>query len=81
MKKEIDSLEKPEIQVKYFLNRVRHFLEIFNYKFRYPLYGDYGYYDYRYHSNDKYSVFSWKNIKKYFIKYKKILLSYLNNRK
>ena len=81
MKKEIDSLEKPEIQVKYFLNRVRHFLEIFNYKFRYPLYGDYGYYDYRYHSNDKNSVFSWKNIKKYFIKYKKILLSYLNNRK
>ena len=59
MKKEIDSLEKPEIQVKYFLNRVRHFLEIFNYKFRYPLYGDYGYYDYRYHSNDKNSVFSW----------------------
>ena len=81
MKKEIDSLEKPEIQVKYFLNRVRHFLEIFNYKFRYPLYGDYGYYDYRYHSNDKNYVFSWKNLRKYFIKYKKILMNYFNNRK
>ena len=80
IQKELDSLNKPDIEVKFFLNKVRYFLEIFNYKFRYPLYGDYGYYDYKFLKKEKNQNFIWKFINFYFIKYKKLFFKLLNRR-
>tara|TARA_B100000900_G_C20317287_1_gene608677 strand:- start:49 stop:411 length:363 start_codon:yes stop_codon:yes gene_type:complete len=62
MTSEIKNEGSPEII--FFLNKVRYFLEIFWFNVRYPLYGNYNYYNpYSYYSNNEPKSF--RNIKKY----------------
>ena len=68
LRKEITSKTDNEVELKYFLNKVKYFLEIFRFQIRYPLYGSYGYYDTYYLNNDASSVTIgslWKLFKKY----------------
>ena len=46
LKKELNASSNKNLEMKYFLNRVRYFLEIFKFKFKYPYYGYYNYYNY-----------------------------------
>ena len=81
--KEISSMENEQLELKYFFNKVRYYLEIFRFKIRYPLYGDYGYYDGYYQNvarSDNSLQFStlWKFTKFYFKKTKNLLINFLN---
>ena len=84
VKKEIMSHRSNEVEIKYFLNKVKYFLEIFKFQIRYPIYGNYGYYDSYYYFNDNAESISlgalWKFLKRYLSNlYSKIF--FFNNKK
>lgn len=80
--KEIASLDKEDIELKFFLNKVQYFLEIFRFKFRYPLYGNYAYYDLYYNIGSDVKAFDpskiRKYIKHYFLKFKSYITKFFN---
>tara|TARA_B100000900_G_scaffold327452_1_gene287588 strand:+ start:752 stop:2656 length:1905 start_codon:yes stop_codon:yes gene_type:complete len=80
--KEIASLDKKDIELKFFLNKVQYFLEIFRFKIRYPLYGNYAFYDVYYNigSNAKGLNLSkiLKYTKHYFLKFKSYIINFFN---
>ena len=85
IKKEIHSLNNKNVEIKFFLNKVKYFLEIFQFRIRYPLYGHYSYYDTYYNVENGINLFSLnslrKGIKVYFSKVINFLKNYLKNRK
>ena len=83
--KEINSLNNEGIETKYFLNKVKYFLEIFKFRIRYPLYGHYGYYDTYYNVRNDTNLFTLNAIRRvtkiYYSKVIILLKNYLKSRK
>ena len=65
LQNELQDSSNSSVEVMYFLNKVRYFIEIFWFKFKYPLYGNYQYYNpYPYYSETE-NLNSFQKIKKY----------------
>ncbi len=84
IQKEFNTAENKEVEMKYFLNKVKYYLEIFRFKIRYPYYGHYSYYDSYYYANDDKNKISlksfWNFLSKLFRIYKKKLLDLLRKK-
>ncbi len=72
--KELMTQEDERIEIKYFLNKVKYFLEIFRFQIRYPIYGKYEYYDSYYYFNERAGDITFGTLWKFFKNF--ILTSY-----
>ncbi len=78
IQKEFNISEDKRFEMKYFLNKVRYYLEIFRFQIKYPYYGHYTYYDSNYYANDRENKITlksfWSFLSKLFRIYQKKLL-------
>ena len=72
--KELMTQEDERVEIKYFLNKVKYFLEIFRFQIRYPIYGNYEYYDSYYYFNERAGDITFGTLWKFFKNF--ILTSY-----
>ncbi len=84
IEKEFNVSEDKRVEMKYFLNKVRYYLEILRFQIKYPYYGHYTYYDSNYYAQDKENKISlksfWNFLSKLFRIYLKKLLELLRKK-